>query len=458
MQERTPKASTNRISRVLAVLAVCFLVLACVSNIEYDLDPRQGWWEGNGIVVPHDSFPSDCRLCHVEGSWNEIREDFEYDHEQETGVALVGAHREAKCLRCHNDRGPVQLFSQRGCAGCHEDLHRGNFGDQCVSCHSEETWILRDEIAVHNRTRFPLVGAHAAVQCWLCHSGGEVGDWVRLDIECASCHLEEALAATDPDHAANRWVTGCDRCHIPTTWNGAGFNHFAFPLTGAHASADCGACHVGGVFTGLPTDCAGCHSQEYQQANDPDHVAGGFSMSCELCHDTSSWDGAMFNHASINSGCAVCHQDDFNATTNPNHLAAGVSQTCEMCHGVNNWSPANMTHAGITTNCAVCHITEYNQTTMPGHAAAGFPTTCEACHGTAGWTPASFNHSFPITSGDHGGFDCADCHTTPGNYQAFSCIHCHEHRQSKMADKHSGESGYSWNSNACLGCHPTGQD
>jgi hypothetical protein len=86
---------------------------------------QQDWDKRRGPVVPHDDFPKDCALCHLGGSWSRIREDFAFDHEKETGVALRGAHARAECLRCHNDRGPVGIFAERGCQGCHEDVHRG---------------------------------------------------------------------------------------------------------------------------------------------------------------------------------------------------------------------------------------------------------------------------------------------------------------------------------------------
>ena len=406
MQPTAQLESTPLRQRLVAALALFLVLLACVSQDSVDDQPRHGWWEGNGIVVPHDSFPSDCRLCHLEGSWNELRDDFSFDHVSETGISLSGAHENAKCLRCHNDRGPVQLFSQQGCKGCHEDVHRGNLGTECASCHGEQTWVLREEISVHNRTRFPLVGAHAAAACWSCHPGGEVGNWSRQDIECAACHGELAPAVQSPDHVANGLVEACDRCHIPTTWDGAGFNHFAFPLTGAHASADCSACHVGDVYTGLPTDCAGCHSDEYQQTTGPNHAAAGFPMQCELCHQTGQWEGAIFSHRGITTGCFNCHQSDYNQT---NHAAQGFSTTCEVCHDTNSWDGANFNHTG-----------------------------------------------FPINSGNHSNLDCAECHTVPTSYPLFSCIDCHEHNFLDMASKHNDVNGYSWTSPACYNCHPDG--
>jgi hypothetical protein len=360
-------------------------------------------------VVPHDTFPADCSLCHEGGDWRSIRKDFEFDHGAETGVVLEGAHVRAECLRCHNDRGPVAVFARRGCAGCHEDLHRGKLGKNCTDCHDERNWVPRGQIEMHNRTRFPLVGAHAGTACWACHPGAQVGNFDRADIECISCHQADLAVATNPDHIAQGWVTACDRCHIPTTWTGAGFNHGIWPLTGAHKVALCSDCHVGGVYQGTPNQCVDCHLTEYQNTTNPDHQVLGISTQCQNCHNTSTWFGASFNHT------------------------------------------------GIVNNCVSCHLTEYQNTTNPNHTAAGFPTSCESCHNTNSWFGANFNHSFPITTGKHKNLDCSDCHLNPSNYMQFSCIHCHEHNQSNSADEHSGVSGYVWSNAACYSCHPNGQ-
>ncbi len=171
--------------RPVWICALAYLVVACVANVNYT-GPVQRWWEDRGPVVRHDSFPADCTLCHIEGSWNRIRSDFKFDHLAETGVALKGAHATAECLRCHNDRGPVQVFAQRGCRGCHEDVHRGQLGEMCNSCHGEDSWRVFDFIAEHNATRMPLTGAHAAAACWSCHPGAQNGEFTRLDPDCAS--------------------------------------------------------------------------------------------------------------------------------------------------------------------------------------------------------------------------------------------------------------------------------
>jgi len=201
----------------LAVALGC-LSLACAIEGPGAAEQRR-WWAGFGPVIPHDSFPGDCRLCHVGEKWHTLVEDFEFDHERETGVALVGAHEEARCLRCHNDRGPVETFAAQGCGGCHEDVHLGELGDGCLDCHDQFTWRPMGMIAMHNRTRFPLVGVHAGTACRRCHPGAEVGRFTPTDVECLTCHADDLARTTN--HVGLGWVDRCDRCHIPTVWEQA---------------------------------------------------------------------------------------------------------------------------------------------------------------------------------------------------------------------------------------------
>ncbi|MDZ4773848.1 MAG: cytochrome c3 family protein [Planctomycetota bacterium] len=417
----------------------------------------QEWRKDRGPVVPHDSFPRDCATCHEGSSWHAIRDDFTFDHEKETGVALVGAHNEAECLRCHNDRGPVAQFATQGCVGCHEDIHAGKLGKNCTDCHEQRDWRPTGEIARHTRTRFPLVGSHAAVACFRCHAGADVGNFDRASIECADCHRDQLALAVNPNHAAQGWVDRCDRCHVPTTWNGAGFNHSAFPLTGQHAVTACTQCHTNGMYAGTPSACVACHQNDYNSVAQPNHVALNYPTTCQNCHNTSTWSGASFNHAGITSGCLNCHQGDFNDARDPNHISAGFPTTCQSCHNTSSWEGANFNHAGISRGCTTCHQSDFDATTNPNHASAGFPTTCNTCHTTATWSGATFNHSqFPISSGRHDNLTCQQCHNTPNNYTVFTCTNCHAHLQNDMNNDHDRVSGYSYTSSACFSCHPDG--
>ncbi len=207
--------------RTLALIGLpLVLLMACLSRA-VDSSPQHGWWTDRGAVVPHDTFPADCRLCHRGSDWQKLTAIFQFDHEAETGVALNGAHSSAKCLRCHNDRGPVETFQARGCAGCHEDIHTGNLGQDCQRCHQESTWQPVGQIELHNRTRFPLVGVHAATSCRRCHLGAEIGNFFPTDPECITCHGNDLARAVNPNHAGLGWVNRCDRCHRPTSWNQA---------------------------------------------------------------------------------------------------------------------------------------------------------------------------------------------------------------------------------------------
>jgi hypothetical protein len=205
----------ERNRKLALLLAASFLAVACVTQA-----PSRGsvhrWWAGFGPVLPHDSFPGDCKLCHAGEGWNTLVKDFAFDHERKTGVPLVGAHAEAQCLRCHNDRGPVTIFQARGCAGCHQDIHQSELGPDGASFHQQRTWEPVGQIEMHNRTRFPLTGAHTLVSCQRCHPGARVGNFLPADTECVTCHVQDLNNTTNPQHIPLGWVDNCDRCHITT--------------------------------------------------------------------------------------------------------------------------------------------------------------------------------------------------------------------------------------------------
>jgi hypothetical protein len=348
---------TTRNTRTRIVLALALVaVIAC--NV---VAPPHGWPQDRGPVVPHDTFPADCSLCHLPGGWHAIRPDFEYDHAAETGVALGGAHREARCLRCHNDRGPVAAFAQRGCGGCHVDPHRAELGARCEDCHGEQTWRPREQIERHARTRLPLSGAHAAVACFACHPGAQASNFAGLDPRCDTCHQRDLGRARDPDHQALGWTRDCQQCHVPTGFRPARFAHPpSFPLRGGHQGLDCARCHgPGNAFSGLSRDCDACHLDDYQRTADPSHAAAGFPTRCDSCHTTSGWRGARFDHRfPIQSG-----------------RHAGLS--CSDCHGAG---------AGFAQfRCVDCHAHERGETDrrhrdVPGYVYAS--PACYQCHPT----------------------------------------------------------------------------
>ena len=210
----------SRCILLLVAIWLCSVVVACVTESPGSAS-RHRWWGGLGPVLPHDTFPSDCKLCHVGQTWNVLTDDFDFDHAAETGVPLIGSHAQAKCLRCHNDRGPISIFNAKGCVGCHQDFHFGELGPNCTNCHQQNTWHPVDMVTKHYQTRFPLVGVHVATACHRCHPGAFVGNFVPTPIECAACHAGDAAATTNPPHIPLNWLDHCDRCHTPTVWQQA---------------------------------------------------------------------------------------------------------------------------------------------------------------------------------------------------------------------------------------------
>jgi hypothetical protein len=345
---------------------------------------------------------------------------------------LQGAHADAQCLACH---ASGFAGTPTSCSACHMDDYLGTsdpshvaagYSQQCQSCHDTDAW----EGAVFDHSSFPLTGAHVGAACAECHAGGI---YQGTPTSCVGCHQDDWLGTTSPNHASAGYGQQCQQCHSTSGWDGAVADHTFYPLTGAHAGADCLQCHAGGVYEGTPTDCFACHQSDWAGTTAPDHADAGFPTDCQQCHSTSGWDGASFNHS-------------FFPLTGQ-HAATD----CLQCH-------AGGVYEGTPTSCVACHQDDYDNTNDPDHAAAGFPTDCLACHDTGGWDGASFNHAFPIESGAHKNLDCVQCHVVPGNFSTFSCIDCHEHNQSKMDGEHQGKQGYSWNSQACLNCHPNGKE
>jgi hypothetical protein len=491
------------------VLVLLLLVYTGFASLAIAQNGVQG-----SIANPHGPLSIACENCHTTTAWKPIRKQPEFNHNTQTSFALLGLHQNVACTGCH-----VNLVFSKAptrCADCHADLHRRQFGPNCQDCHSVRGWNVDISAIKDHNNRFPLIGAHAAVTCEDCHKGAAAGVYIGLSTQCVSCHLKDYQTGTPLNHVAANLPTTCETCHQVTVWENAKFNHnqfTSFALTGAHATLACTQCHVGNRFAGTPTDCYGCHINDFQTANNPNHVAGGFATNCTLCHTTVSWQGATFDHSttgfalsgghaslqcqqchnaqfgnySIASGaCWNCHQSDYNGTTAPPHLSANFPQDCSQCHTTTpGWGGATFNHTttGFTltgahtsvqctqchntqfgnysipnAGCAQCHMADYNGATNPNHAQAGFPTTCDTCHTTvAGWGGATFNHTttgFTLT-GAHTSLQCQQCHNSQfGNYsiQNGGCGQCHMADYNGTTNPNHAQAGFP---TTCDTCHTT---
>jgi hypothetical protein len=163
--------------------------------------------------------------------------------------------------------------------------------------------------------------------------------------------------------------------------------------------------------------------RDFQQAKNPDHVAGQFPQTCGDCHSFDSWLGATVNHSAppINFPLTNGH----------------ANVPCLNCHVGSNYSLQI-----VATDCghSGCHLTTWQQTTNPKHSAAAtvFPiATCSTCHNTVSWLTANFDHAttgFPLTNSHQLApagkvTACTDCHV--GNNYTFTaantdCYGCHQ--------------------------------
>jgi len=384
----------------------------------------------------------DCSKCHTPKSW--MVEDINGLH-QKSRFPLVGTHLIADCQQCHPRYTDLYFEVQNiTCISCHaEDYYTtqnpnhvtAEFSpDDCQDCHDITASSWSTVNVVHDF--FPLIGGHALSDCFQCHEQGS--NFTGLSTECVTCHLDDYNSTEDPNHVAAGFPTDCEQCHTIMGWEPANFDHnlTEFPLTGAHLNENCNSCHEQG-YTNTPTECLACHQDDFNMTTDPNHVAGGYSTDCTVCHNTTAWEPAQIDH---------------NLTGFP-LTGKHIDANCQDCH--------ESGYMNTPADCYACHQPEYDNSTNPNHMAAQFPTTCQDCHTTNGWTPATFDHDglyFPIYTGEHAGEwnQCMDCHEVPNNYAVFTCISCHEHNQPDMDDDHQGVQGYIYESGACLSCHPDG--
>ncbi len=102
--------------------------------------------------------------------------------------------------------------------------------------------------------------------------------------DCASCHLADYNATTDPNHRSAGFPTDCAECHGTsfTGWSGANFDH-DFPISSGRHAVACSECHQTSDFRVF--NCLGCHDQ--QETTSRHNGVTGFaynSQSCYACH------------------------------------------------------------------------------------------------------------------------------------------------------------------------------
>lgn len=499
--------------------------LDCHQEIAFRLEARRGYHAVEAKLAPGSNH---CAGCHSEHNgenyrlvrWPVAREKF--NHAQ-AGWKLEGAHARLKCAGCHTekyidprDRAVLKRHDlastfaglDPSCTACHRDVHAGQLSSRCLDCHSEETWKNPPGFS-HEKTRYPLTGLHAKVECAKCHrppaAGGAVPykGFVRIQ-SCASCHR---------DPHGDSFGGDCSRCHITGGWKqilpSNGFDHIRtnYPLAGKHAAVACRDCHKTENFK-TPVAfarCLDCHKDEHggQFARRAD---GG---DCRACHDESGWKPARFTvadhsrgaypltgkHAAVACGkchppagkatlykvafsaCTACHPDGHKG-----QFAAKPHQNrCEDCHDTAGWKPASysleahdktgfaLKGAHVAVPCSGCHIDRGAETAYhppagrcgechpSPHGKLALALECESCHSVASWKERGrFDHNRTAFAllGRHAAVDCLACHKAamvnaaraiPFHGAAQDCAGCHQ-------DVHAGQFQAA-DAKGCAVCH-----
>jgi hypothetical protein len=272
-----------------------------------------------------------------------------FDHLKETGYELLGVHDRINCVACHRS-GNYKDKIPKDCNGCHEadDAHAARFGAKCGDCHDNDHWQVSNYDHT-GRHKFPLVGAHAKIDCYACHTATVATQ--KLAETCAGCHRSE-------DPHAGKLKGGCETCHGQQTWRSdIVFEHDLtdFPLLGLHRVVSCAQCHTTLAFNRAPTACVDCHTHD-------DVHKGGLGKKCESCHSSNGWPLWAFDHAKqthfallgahaklqcadchheppgsvkMSMLCASCHRKD------DRHLGEYGAQ-CDRCHTTYSWKGARI--------------------------------------------------------------------------------------------------------------------
>ena len=360
---------------------------------------------------PHrGTFKQDCVSCHNETSWR----TGSFDHST-TRFLLVDKHAGLACASCHKNTGsavppaPIRPTPPTGgllgtgraaaasrtptgasttavdfrglsveCASCHMDVHQGDLGVRCETCHTARTFDV--PVFNHSKSRPFFTGEHAKLTCMQCHPSARpqtttavarvaapktdtalrmarVG-LAKTSDTCISCHA---------DAHAGQLNTRCETCHSIDHPKFAitAFAHgkTRFPLTGKHAAAACASCHrvetaafPAGVattrrLTGMGTECASCHQDPH---------AGQFKVGCQSCHTADTFTIARYTHLRAQAlgtffrgrhitACNACHKPSSPRGGRGTPVVAyQVSTTCTACH-------TDIHRGALGPRCEACH-------------------------------------------------------------------------------------------------------
>jgi len=325
---------------------------------------------------PHTGrFGAACAKCHTTRDFHTIQERT-FNHDV-TRYPLRGRHVSVACVTCHD---PKRAWGERPafntCDACHRDAHAGKAKADCALCHGVEGFRPSTyTVALHQKSTYPLAGAHGSAACEACHAraSGAVADLgvARVALRpphgaCADCHDDPHRGRLTP--AAGGREPACLDCHdmrrfVPSSVDVAAHQRYEFHLEGAHRAAPCQACHAelraapaASTLRDTPgrpltfrepkARCADCHATPHDTQFDRNRKGGA----CETCHDLEAFRPASrFDHnrdaafhldgAHAPVACALCHRSEA-GPRGPRVIWKPVASGCENCHARDEATPA----------------------------------------------------------------------------------------------------------------------
>jgi hypothetical protein len=460
--------------------------LACHTEI--------GWMRTAKRGTHAKEMAKNCASCHPDHGGREFNlvvwpegSPEKFDHRR-AGFLLEGKHAQAPCAKCHKgslqkspaaplirkkNRDASWLGLETNCASCHEDVHRGQLGKKCESCHNQEKFVPAPGFD-HAKSAFPLTGSHTKVKCLACHAapqfvkardakGQPKPEWKPLPHkDCVSCHK---------DPHAGRFPGACAKCHNTENWKSiskSGFDHdrTRYPLRGKHAGIACEKCHDArqGGFGAKPKFalCTDCH----KDAHAGTATLATKVVDCASCHDVKGFDRSSYTvaqHAKsayplegrhVAVACEKCHTKV--AAGSAEAAALGTARVqlrpkkgaCADCHGDPHLGRFEPTGARPQKNsCRACHSMLAFQPSSydaVAHADCVFPlrgghlaTPCQACHEELTKPPGKSTLRADAASMRPLHFDnprraCEACHKSPHGEQFAArrdkgaCESCHD--------------------------------
>ena len=380
--------------------------LGCHEEIKMLIDMKHGL-HGAGTL-------QECVKCHQEHLGRNAKtvlfDEKNFDHTR-TGFVLTGKHAGIQCEQCHTAKNIKEAMIQKklaeyrhksflgldsGCVSCHTDPHRGQFKQECTTCHNTSSWSQVRNFD-HSKAKFPLEGKHTSAACSKCHvsllkeeANGPIDFKTRSFSDCSPCHLSP--------HVSKFNGRACTTCHNAQEWSktiGGTFEHnlTRFKLTGKHATLRCEKCHLtieGGNFSKVflisYNRCIDCHTDKHNG-----EFLRSYSNNCASCHTEYGYRPSTFTLERHN-------QSRFKLT------GAHAATVCGECHRKSGFQIFHFENI----RCESCH----KDTHRGEFIALMKELSCEKCHSTGQWKSAAFDHSktkFPL-AGKHAGIICSDCH------------------------------------------------